>query len=156
MTALVTVANGDARIALNALELATDATAPDEDGVRRVTLETVEDAVQQRTQLYDRAGDQHYDTISAYIKSMRGSDPNAAIYWLARMIEAGEDPLFIARRLVVLAAEDVGMADPRALSVAVAAQQAVHFIGMPEGAYCWPRRPSTWRRRRRATPRTRP
>ena len=133
VTALVAVANGDARIALNALELATDATAPDEDGVRRVTLETVEDAVQQRTQLYDRAGDQHYDTISAFIKSMRGSDPDAAIYWLARMIEAGEDPLFIARRLVVLAAEDVGMADPRALSVAVAAQQAVHFIGMPEG-----------------------
>ena len=133
VTALVTVANGDARIALNALELATDATEPDQAGVRRVTLAAVEDAAQQRTQLYDQAGDAHYDTISAYIKSMRGSDPDAAIYWLARMIEAGEDPMFIARRLVILAAEDVGMADPQALSVAVAAQQAVHFVGMPEG-----------------------
>ena len=131
--ALVTLSNGDARIALNALELATDATDPDEAGVRHITLAAVEDAMQQRTQLYDRAGDQHYDTVSAYIKSMRGSDPDAAIYWLARMIEAGEDPMFIARRLVVLAAEDVGMADPRALSVALAAQQAVHLVGMPEG-----------------------
>jgi putative ATPase len=89
--------------------------------------------MQQRALLYDRAGDQHYDTISAFIKSVRGSDPDAAIYWLARMIEAGEDPMFIARRLVILAAEDVGMADPQALPVAVAAQQAVHLVGMPEG-----------------------
>ena len=89
--------------------------------------------MQQRALLYDKAGDQHYDTISAFIKSLRGSDPDAAIYWLARMIEAGEDPMFIARRLVILAAEDVGMADPHALSVAVAVQQAVHFVGMPEG-----------------------
>ena len=133
MKTLIALSNGDARVALNALELATSATNPDADGVRHVTAETVEDAMQRRALLYDKAGDQHYDTISAFIKSMRGSDPNAAIYWLARMIEAGEDPMFIARRLVVLAAEDVGMADPRALSVAVAAQQAVHFVGMPEG-----------------------
>jgi putative ATPase len=89
--------------------------------------------MQRPSLLYDRAGDQHYDTISAFIKCMRGSDPDAAVYYLARMIEAGEDPMFIARRLVVLATEDVGMADPNALSVAVAAQQAVHFLGMPEG-----------------------
>ncbi len=133
MKALVTLSNGDARIALNALELATKATDPSPDGARHITAGTVEDAMQQRAQLYDKAGDQHYDTISAFIKSMRASDPDAAIYWLARMIEAGEDPLFIARRLVILAAEDVGMADPQALPVAVAAQQAVHFVGMPEG-----------------------
>src|SRR5207253_5518292 len=93
----------------------------------------VEDAVQRRALQYDRAGDQHYDTISAFIKSLRGSDPDAAVYWLARMLEAGEDPLFVARRLVILAAEDVGLADPQALGVAVAAQQAAHFVGMPEG-----------------------
>ena len=133
MSALVTMANGDARIALNTLELATSATDPDESGARLITTATVEDAMQQRSLLYDRAGDQHYDTISAFIKSVRGSDPDASIYYLARMIEAGEDPLFIVRRLVILAAEDVGMADPQALSVAVAAQQAVHFVGMPEG-----------------------
>ena len=133
MQALIGVANGDARVALNALELAASAVAPDEAGVRTITSSTMEDATQQRALLYDKAGDQHYDTISAFIKSMRGSDPDAAIYWLARMIESGEDPLFIARRLVILAAEDVGMADPHALSVAVAAQQAVHFVGMPEG-----------------------
>ena len=133
LAVLVTLANGDARIALNALELATSAAEPDADGARQVTSAAVEDTMQQRALLYDRAGDQHYDTISAFIKSMRGSDPDAAIYWLARMIEAGEDPLFIARRLVVLAAEDVGMADPQALSVAIAAQQAVHLVGMPEG-----------------------
>ena len=133
LRALAALSGGDARIALNALELAAGATEPSEDGRRRVAVATVEDAMQQRSLLYDRAGDQHYDTISAFIKSLRGSDPNAAIYWLARMIEAGEDPLFIARRLVVLAAEDVGLADPQALQVAVAAQQAVHFLGMPEG-----------------------
>ena len=131
---LVVMANGDARVALNALEMAAAATAPDASGVRSVTLETVEDALQRRTLQYDKAGDQHYDTISAFIKSVRGSDPDAAVYWLGRMIEAGEDPMFIARRLVILAAEDVGMADPQGLPIAVAAQQAVHFIGMPEGA----------------------
>ena len=133
MNGLVTLANGDARTALNALELATSATDPDDSGMRRLTQTTIEDALQKRALLYDKAGDQHYDTISAFIKSIRGSDPDAAIYWLARMIEAGENPLFIARRLVILAAEDVGMADPQALPIAVAAQQAVHFVGLPEG-----------------------
>ena len=131
---LAVMANGDARIALNALEMTASATAPDASGCRNVTLETVEDALQQRSLLYDKAGDQHYDTVSAFIKSVRGSDPDAAVYWLGRMIEAGEAPMFIARRLVILAAEDVGMADPQGLPIAVAAQQAVHFIGMPEGA----------------------
>jgi len=132
-----TVANaagGDARIALNALELASQ-TAPEKDGTRTVELAHVEEALQNRAALYDRAGDWHYDIVSAFIKSMRGSDPDAALYWLARMIEGGEDPLFVARRLVILASEDVGLADPQALQVAVAAQQAVHFIGMPEGFY---------------------
>ena len=133
MEALVTLSNGDARTALNALELAVSASEPDSSGVRRIAREQVEDAMQRQWVLYDRDGDSHYDTISAFIKSVRGSDPDAAVYWLARMVEAGEDPLFVARRLVVLAAEDVGLADPQALSVAVAAQQAVHFIGMPEG-----------------------
>ena len=130
---LVRLANGDARTALNALELATSATAADDSGAREISAATIEDAMQQRAVLYDKAGDQHYDTISALIKSVRGSDPDAAIYWLARMIEAGEDAMYIARRLVVLASEDIGMADPQALQVAVAAQQAVHLIGMPEG-----------------------
>src|SRR5579859_6275039 len=131
MRHLVERANGDARAALNALELAADAAAAG--GATRISLALIEDAVQQRALRYDKAGDQHYDVISAFIKSVRGSDPDAAVYWLARMIEAGEDPLFIVRRLVVLAAEDVGLADPQALVVAVAAQQAVHFVGMPEG-----------------------
>ncbi|MDP6348151.1 MAG: replication-associated recombination protein A, partial [Dehalococcoidia bacterium] len=129
----VLFSNGDARIALNTLELAAQSTPPDEHGVRKVTVETVEDSAQRRSQVYDKAGDQHYDTISAYIKSVRASDPDAAIYWLGRMIESGEAPMFIARRIVILAAEDIGMADPQALVVAVAAQQAVHFVGMPEG-----------------------
>jgi putative ATPase len=131
--ALVSLSNGDARRALNTLELAVHATRPDSSGERSVTLQTVEDAIQRRSSVYDRSGDQHYDTISAFIKSVRASDPDAAIYWLARMVVAGEDPVFIARRLVVLAAEDIGLADPNALSIAVAAQQAVSLIGMPEG-----------------------
>ncbi|MDP2659284.1 MAG: replication-associated recombination protein A [Dehalococcoidia bacterium] len=130
---LVTMANGDARVALNALELAVTATSPDDGGLRRVSLATIEDVLQQRALLYDKAGEQHYDTISALHKSLRGSDPDAALYWLARMIEAGEDPLYVARRLVRFASEDVGMADPQALLVAMAAQQAIHFIGLPEG-----------------------
>ncbi len=133
MSLLAALSGSDARAALNGLELAVSATEPDSRGVRRVTPATVEDAMQRKAVLYDKAGDQHYDTISAFIKSVRGSDPNAAVYWLARMIEAGEDPMFIARRLIVLAAEDIGLADPLALSIAVAAQQAVHFVGMPEG-----------------------
>ncbi len=129
---LVVMANGDARVALNALEVATLATAPDAGGHRRLNLATIEDALQQKVLLYDKSGEQHYDIISALHKSLRGSDPDASLYWLGRMLEAGEDPLYVARRLVRFASEDVGMADPRALMVAVAAQQAVHFVGMPE------------------------
>ncbi|HUS82696.1 MAG TPA: replication-associated recombination protein A, partial [Dehalococcoidia bacterium] len=131
--ALAGSTGGDARIALNAVELATSAAQPDEDGEKQVTRELVEEALQHRTYLYDRAGGAHYDTVSAFIKSLRGSDADAAVYWLARMIEAGEDPLFVVRRMVILAAEDVGLADPQALVVATACQQAVHFVGMPEG-----------------------
>ncbi|MGH2461184.1 MAG: replication-associated recombination protein A [Chloroflexota bacterium] len=131
--ALVALADGDVRAALNGLELAVTATSADAAGRRLVSLAIVEDAMQRRALLYDRAGDQHFDIVSAFIKSLRGSDPDAAVYWMARMLEAGEDPLFIVRRMVILAAEDVGLADPQALVVAVAAQQAVHFIGMPEG-----------------------
>ena len=133
--ALVVIANGDARVALNALELASDATAPDAKGRRAVDLAAVKDALQRRSLVYDRAGDAHYDTISAFIKSVRGSDPDGALYWLIRMIDAGEDPMFIARRLVILAGEDVGLADPQALVLASAAQQAVHLIGLPEGYF---------------------
>ena len=133
MRHLVDLSSGDARVALNGLETAAFATRPGEEGTRRIDLATIEDALQRRSVLYDKSGDQHYDTISAFIKSVRGSAPDAALYWLGRMIEAGEDPLFIARRLVILAAEDVGLAEPMALPMAVAAQQAVHFIGMPEG-----------------------
>ncbi|MEX2159350.1 MAG: replication-associated recombination protein A [Dehalococcoidia bacterium] len=131
--ALSASVGGDARIALNALEMAASSATPDKKGTRRVTREMVEEALQHRTYLYDKAGDAHYDTISAFIKSVRGSDADAALYWLARMIESGEDPLFIVRRLVILAAEDIGLADPQALVVATACQQAVHFIGLPEG-----------------------
>jgi putative ATPase len=130
---LVNLANGDARTALNALELSTAATNPDEQGNRKITVAVIQDAMQQRSLRYEKDGDLHFDTISAFIKSVRGSDPDAAVYYLARMLTAGEDPMFIARRLVILAAEDVGMADPRALSVAMAAQQAYHLIGLPEG-----------------------
>ena len=130
---LVNIANGDARVALNALEMAVVAAEPAPDGVHRIGVDAISDALQRRTPQYDKAGDSHYDTISAFIKSVRGSSPDGALYWLARMLEAGEDPLFIARRLVILAAEDIGLANPGALPVAVAAQQAVHFIGLPEG-----------------------
>ena len=125
--ALLEIARGDARVALNGLEAARALAG---DGV--IELEQVERALQERHLLYDRAGDQHYDIVSALIKSVRGSDPDAAVYWMARMLEAGEDVMFVARRLVILAAEDIGLADPQALPVAVAAQQAAHFIGMPE------------------------
>ncbi|PLX80806.1 MAG: AAA family ATPase [Desulfuromonas sp.] len=120
-------AHGDARVALNTLELAA-ATAREEIG-----LELVQGALQKKAIPYDKGGDEHYNVISAFIKSIRGSDPDAALYWLARMVEAGEDPMFIARRLVILASEDIGNADPRGLQIAVACQQAVHLIGMPEG-----------------------
>ncbi|TAK26246.1 MAG: replication-associated recombination protein A [Chloroflexota bacterium] len=131
--AIVRLSGGDARTALNTLEASADTATPDPSGVRRIDQAIVEDVVQRRALPYDKAGDQHYDVVSAFIKSIRGSDPDAAVYWLARMIEAGEDPMFIARRLVLSAAEDVGLASPQALTVAVAAQQAVHAIGMPEG-----------------------
>ena len=130
---LTTMSNHDARIALNTLEMAALSTPPDEQGKRLITLPTIEDALQHRALQYDKAGDQHFDLISALHKSMRGSDPDASLYWLAKMLDAGEDPLYIARRLVRFASEDVGMADPQALVIAMAAQQAVHFIGMPEG-----------------------
>lgn len=131
---LIGLANGDARSALNALEFAS-ASAPERDGTRDVSKALVREAMQRRGSVYDKAGEAHYDTVSAFIKSVRASDPDAAIYWLARMIDGGEDPLFVARRLVILASEDIGLADSRGLQVAIAAQQAVHFIGMPEGFF---------------------
>jgi putative ATPase len=130
---LTAMSNNDARVALNTLEMAALSTPPDNEGKRYITLPTIEDALQHRALLYDKSGDQHFDMISALHKSMRGSDPDASLYWLARMVEAGEDPLYIARRLIRFASEDVGMADPQALVIAMAAQQAVHFVGMPEG-----------------------
>jgi putative ATPase len=130
---LIGMSNSDARMALNTLEIAALSTPPDETGKRLIALPTIEDAFQKRAVLYDRAGEQHYDLISALHKSMRDSDPDASIYWLAMMLEAGEEPLYIARRMIRFASEDIGMADPQALVVAMAAQQAVHFIGMPEG-----------------------
>ena len=129
---LADVADGDARRALNAIELAVLTTPPDSSGEIHITLEVAEECIQKRAVRYDRDGDNHYDTISAFIKSMRGSDPDAAVYYLARMLYAGEDIKFIARRIMICAAEDVGMADPNALVVATAAAQAVERIGMPE------------------------
>jgi putative ATPase len=130
--AIAMYANGDARVALNLLELSV-AAAPMIDGLRRVDITRVEQTIQRRALLYDKSGEEHYNLISALHKSMRNSDPDAAVYWLARMVEAGEDPLYIARRLVRFASEDVGNADPQALTVTVAAKDAVHFMGMPEG-----------------------
>ena len=131
---LISLANGDARAALNSLEFAA-ASAAARDGDPTIDAALVRDAAQRRSSQYDKSGEMHYDIVSAFIKSVRASDPNAAIYWLARMIDGGEDPLFIARRLVILASEEVGLADSTGLQVAVAAQQAVHFVGMPEGFY---------------------
>jgi putative ATPase len=132
LRAIAIYANGDARSALNLLELSAHA-APLVDGVRRVSPALVQQAIQRRMLLYDKSGEEHYNLISALHKSMRNSDPDAAVYWLARMVEAGEDPLYIARRLVRFASEDVGNADPQALTVTIAAKDAVHFMGMPEG-----------------------
>jgi putative ATPase len=126
-------ARGDARRALTTLEAAAAVAAPDAAGRRELTAAVIEEAAQQRTLLYDRAGDEHYGVVSAFIKSMRGSDPDAAVYWMARMLEAGEDPLFVLRRMVIFAAEDIGVADPRALMVATAAVDAFRFVGLPEG-----------------------
>jgi putative ATPase len=127
--------NGDARNALNALELAVATTPPDALGNIQVTLEVAQESIQQRVIQYDRNGDSHYDTISAFIKSVRGSDPDAALFWLAKMIHAGEDPKFILRRLMILAGEDIGLADPQGLVVAVAASNAFEKMGLPEGIY---------------------
>ncbi len=132
---LVNIANGDARSLLNALELAVETTPPDAAGVIHVTLAVAEESIQQRAVLYDKEGDAHFDTISAFIKSLRGSDPDAAIYWLARMVYAGEDPRFIFRRMLILASEDVGLADPNAVVVINACAEAFDRVGMPEGRY---------------------
>ncbi len=131
----ITVANGDARTALNALELAVETTPANPDGILRVTLAIAEDSIQRRAVLYDKEGDAHFDTISAFIKSLRGSDPDAALYWLAKMVYAGEDPRFIFRRMLILAGEDVGMADSQAVVVVAACAAAFDRIGMPEGRY---------------------
>jgi putative ATPase len=132
---LVRIAGGDARAALNALELAVESTPPNEGGVILITLAVAEDSIQRRALRYDKTGDAHYDTISAFIKSVRGSDPDAALYWLAKMVAAGEDPRFILRRLYILAAEDIGLADPRGVVLVNACAQAFEWVGMPEGQY---------------------
>jgi len=131
----VRVAGGDARNALNALELAVETTRPDPDNTIKISLSVAQESIQRRAVLYDKDGDAHYDTISAFIKSVRGSDPDAALYWLAKMLYAGEDPRFILRRLLVLASEDIGLADPSGLVVAAAAMRSFEFIGLPEGVY---------------------
>ncbi len=134
-THLLRMANGDARSLLNALELAVESTKPGADGIINVDLQAAQDSIQQRAIHYDKNMDEHYDTISAFIKSVRGSDPDAALYWLAKMLNAGEDPRFILRRLLILAGEDIGLADPQALQVAVSAAYAFEYVGMPEGIY---------------------
>jgi len=130
---LITISEGDGRTVLNSLEIGVLSTPANDDGIIHIDLETIKSSIQIKTPKYDKDGDEHYDTISAFIKSMRGSDPDAALYWLAKMINAGEDPKFIARRIIICAAEDVGNADPNALNIAVSAFNAVNAIGMPEG-----------------------
>ncbi len=130
---LIRLADGDIRVSLNALELAVLTTTPEEDGTRRITLEVAEESIQHKAVYYDRDGDFHYDVISAFIKSLRGSDPDAGLYWLSRMLYAGEDPLFIARRMLIFASEDIGNADPNALQMALSVYQAVERLGLPEG-----------------------
>jgi len=132
---LINMANGDARSLLNALELAVESSRPDGQGVINIDLATAQESIQKRAVRYDKDMDEHYDTISAFIKSVRGSDPDAALYWLAKMIKAGEDPRFILRRLLILAGEDIGLADPQALQVAAAAAYAYEYVGLPEGIY---------------------
>ena len=132
---LVQVAGGDARNALNALELAVTTTPANRQGQVVIDLAVAQESIQRRALLYDRDGDAHYDTISAFIKSLRGGDPDAALYWMARMIYSGEDPRFIARRMIILASEDVGLADPQALVVATAAAEALEWVGLPEAQY---------------------
>jgi putative ATPase len=132
---LVNVANGDARALLNALELAVTTTEPDEDGTKVIDRHVAEESIQRRAVLYDKEGDAHFDTISAFIKSLRGSDPDAALYWMGKMVYAGEDPRFIFRRMIIFASEDVGLADPQALVTVMAAAQAFDYVGMPEGRF---------------------
>jgi len=132
---LTNLSNGDARNLLNAIELAVESTPPEPDGTIHITLDVAQESIQKRALVYDRMGDAHYDTISAFIKSVRGSDPDAALYWLAKMILAGEDPRFILRRLIVLAGEDIGLAEPLGIVVASSAANAFEYIGMPEGIY---------------------
>jgi putative ATPase len=132
---LIHLSNGDARNLLNAIELAVESTAPAADGVIHIDLDVAQESIQKRAVLYDRMGDAHYDTISAFIKSVRGSDPDAALYWMMKMIVAGEDPRFILRRLLILAGEDIGLADPQGIMVASAAAYAYEYVGMPEGIY---------------------
>ncbi len=132
MSHLLSISDGDARSLLNTLELAAFASEPDPNGQRLLDLPAIEDAAQQRWLQYDRAGDGHFDAISALHKSVRDSDPDGSLYWLGRMLEAGEDPLYVARRLIRMASEDIGLADPNALTLCMAAQQAAHFVGMPE------------------------
>ena len=127
------LANGDARIGLNTLEMLVLTTSPNSKGFRHVKKEDLKEVLQRKTFLYDKSGEEHYNLISAFHKSLRGSDPDAALYWLGRMLEAGEDPLYIARRMIRFASEDVGNADPQALQVTVSAMEAFHFIGLPEG-----------------------
>ena len=132
---LIGMCGGDARNLLNALELAIETTTPDKTQTTHITLEVAQESIQKRAVLYDKSGDVHYDTISAFIKSVRGSDPDAALYWLAKMMSAGEDPRFILRRLIILAGEDVGLADPQALVVATSAANAYEYVGLPEAIF---------------------
>jgi len=132
---LLRIANGDARSLLNALELAVESTKADQDGILHIDLQVAQDSIQQRALHYDKNMDEHYDTISAFIKSVRGSDPDAALYWLAKMLQAGEEPRFILRRLLILAGEDIGLADPQALQVAASAAYAFEYVGLPEGIF---------------------
>ncbi|MCK9443036.1 MAG: replication-associated recombination protein A [Tissierellaceae bacterium] len=130
---LISISEGDGRTVLNSLEIGVLSTSPDETGLINIDLDAIKSSIQIKNAKYDKGGDEHYDTISAFIKSMRGSNPDATLYWLAKMINAGEDPKFIARRIIICASEDVGNADPNALNVAVSAFNAVNVIGMPEG-----------------------
>jgi len=135
MEHITRIASGDARNALNALELAVLTTQPGSDGTITIDIDVAQESIQRRKVRYDKGGDEHYDTISAFIKSVRGSDPDAALFWLAKMISAGEDPRFIMRRILILAAEDIGMADPNAIVAASACAQALEWVGMPEATY---------------------
>jgi putative ATPase len=132
---LIQLSNGDARNLLNAIELAVESTPLDQEGVIHIDLQAAQESIQKRALMYDRNGDAHYDTISAFIKSVRGSNPDAALYWLAKMLVAGEDPRFILRRLIILSSEDIGLADPHGIQVATSAAYAFEYIGMPEGIY---------------------